>query len=79
MRLRHFIIFVIVAAVLGVATVWHQVRFYSLGYELGTVSGRIEKLKKSVVNEKITLMQLTRRENLEKLNREQNIKLEPPG
>lgn len=79
MRLRHFLIFVIVAAVLGVATVWHQVRFISLGYELGTASGKIEKLKKSIDNEKVTLLQLTRRENLEKLNREQNLKLEPPG
>ncbi len=78
MRLRHFIIFVVVAAALGVATVWYHVRIYALGYELKDAADRKEQLKKDIDNSEVELLQLTRQENLEALNRKYDLGLEPP-
>ena len=77
--MRHFIIFVIIAAALGVATVWHEVCLCTVGYEMETLTEKIQELNKDIDNANVEMLQLTRKENLEALNRKYDLRLAPPG
>lgn len=81
MRLHHFIIIVICAAALGVATVWYEVQGREIGYEMGRLSRNREDLQKRVENANVELatMPELEKKNLEELNAQYKLGLNPPG
>ena len=81
MRLRHFIIIVICATALGLATVYYAVQDVKIGYALADLSKRNADLQKSIQNKEVELATMPELEskNLEKLNSKYGLGLKPPG
>jgi Tfp pilus assembly protein PilO len=81
MRLHHFIVVVICAAALGVATVWYEVQNVQIGYEMEHLRAKNEELRKSVENKDVELATMPELDskNLEKLNEQYDLGLKPPG
>jgi hypothetical protein len=81
MRLYHFIVIVICAAALGVATVWYEVQDREIGYEMGALRGTNDALRKriGVKDNELRTMPELERDNLEKLNDLYDLNLKPLG
>jgi len=81
MRLHHFIIIVICAAALGVATVWYEMQSVQIGYEMGHLREKNAELQKRIENKEVELATMPELEskNLEKLNSQYGLGLKPPG
>ncbi len=78
MKLRHFVVILVLAGAAGILTVWQNVRLPSAGIKTNEAADSIREIEQEIKRLDIELEQLRNHEYLKQKARDNNLEIQPP-